>query len=197
MTEKVIDSIRCYLRIDGLRIEAGNLLCPLINAIDSVGSPYPYIFVFVFTYLTDIIVTDRCRVIYFVLVYFKFITVVTVCSVTCPKPYVSFRILKYTENRYLRKPVFNTEMGKKERVFVFCIYSDEVQGQDQGKHQSVDNSHIYSSLVFRPYCALARYPKRTIFCSSNNVRRSFKAIYFEQPLMERHSRVEIVLFCCM
>ena len=43
MAEKVIDSIRCYLRIDGLRIEAGNLLCPVIDAIDSVGSPYPYI----------------------------------------------------------------------------------------------------------------------------------------------------------
>ena len=48
MAEKVIDSIRCYLRIDGLRIEAGNLLCLVIDAIDSVGSPYPYIFVFVF-----------------------------------------------------------------------------------------------------------------------------------------------------
>ena len=75
MTEKVIDSIRCYLRIDGLRIEAGNLLCPVIDAIDSVGSPYPYIFVFVFTYLTDIIVSDRCRVIYFVLLYFKFLSI--------------------------------------------------------------------------------------------------------------------------
>lgn len=75
MAEKVIDSIRCYLWIDGLRIEAGNLLCLVIDAIDSVGSPYPYIFVFVFTYLTDIIVTDRCRVIYFVLVYFKFLSI--------------------------------------------------------------------------------------------------------------------------
>ena len=59
MTEKVIDSIRCYLRIDDLRIEAGNLLCPVIDAIDSVGSPYPYIFVFVFTHLTAIIHNRR------------------------------------------------------------------------------------------------------------------------------------------
>ena len=58
MEKEVIDRIRRYLRVDSLGITTGDLLRPVVDAVDPVGGADPDVFLLVFGDPADVIVTD-------------------------------------------------------------------------------------------------------------------------------------------
>ena len=89
VSEQLVDGVGRVFRVDGLRIETGELLGLIVDAVYSVGGTNPNVLMTVFCKTANIVVAQCGGVVYLILIDFELISVEPIGPVACSEPDVT------------------------------------------------------------------------------------------------------------